>query len=140
MKQTEVDRRRAVFCFGAFRKGLLMSLLRGKQTNVTLISEGRLWPILLQKSVGSDRRLAISLGERLALIRQLSRSLRNSNATHVARSGGGRATSGKPQVLSDGCHNKIILGTSWATQPKPTEPEDALQMREPHFDLLALTP
>ena len=45
-----------------------------------------------------------------------------------------------PQVLSDGGQNKFILGTSWAAQSKPSEPEDALQMREPHLDLLALTP
>jgi hypothetical protein len=43
-----------------------------------------------------------------------------------------------PQVLGDGSQNKLILGASWATQSKPTEPEDALQVSEPHLDLLAL--
>ena len=45
-----------------------------------------------------------------------------------------------PQVLSDGGKNKLIMGTSRAAQSKPTEPQDALQVREPHLDLLALTP
>ena len=44
-----------------------------------------------------------------------------------------------PQVLSDGGQNKLILGASWTTQSKPTELQDALQVREPHLDLLALT-
>lgn len=43
-----------------------------------------------------------------------------------------------PQILSDGSQNKLILGASWATKPKPTKPQDALQVREPHLDLLAL--
>jgi hypothetical protein len=45
-----------------------------------------------------------------------------------------------PQVLSDGGQNKLILGASWTTQSKPTELKDALQVREPHLDLLALPP
>jgi hypothetical protein len=32
------------------------------------------------------------------------------------------------------------LCAPWAAQSKPTEPQDALQVREPHLDLLALTP
>jgi len=43
-----------------------------------------------------------------------------------------------PQILSDGSQNKLILGASWATKPKPTKPQDTLQVREPHLDLLAL--
>src|ERR1700716_3758520 len=42
------------------------------------------------------------------------------------------------QVLGDGSQNKLILGASGATQAKPTEPQDALQVCEPHLDLLAL--
>jgi hypothetical protein len=42
------------------------------------------------------------------------------------------------QVLSDGCKNELILGTSRAGQPKPTEPADALQVCKPHLDLSAL--
>ncbi|MGY4379168.1 hypothetical protein ACVWZ3_006807 [Bradyrhizobium sp. i1.3.6] len=30
-------------------------------------------------------------------------------------------------------------GRPWATKPKPTKPQDALEMRKPHLDLLALT-
>ena len=45
-----------------------------------------------------------------------------------------------PQILSDGGQNKFILSASWATKPKPTEPQDALQVCEPHLDLLALAP
>jgi hypothetical protein len=48
---------------------------------------------------------------------------------------------GEPsQVLSNGGQNELILGASWATKSKPTEPQDALQMCEPHLDLLPLTP
>jgi len=46
----------------------------------------------------------------------------------------------RPQVLSDSGKDKFILGTSRAAQSKPTEPQDALQVREPHLDLFALTP
>ena len=45
-----------------------------------------------------------------------------------------------PQVLSNGGQNELILGASWATKSKPTEPQDALQMCEPHLDLLPLAP
>jgi hypothetical protein len=41
-------------------------------------------------------------------------------------------------VLSDGGQNKLILGASRATQSEPTELQDALQVGEPHLDLLAL--
>jgi hypothetical protein len=44
------------------------------------------------------------------------------------------------QVLSDGGENELILGASRATKSEPPEPEDALQVCEPHLDLLALTP
>jgi hypothetical protein len=40
----------------------------------------------------------------------------------------------------DGGKNELVLGTSWATQSKSVEPQDALQMREQHLDLLALQP
>ena len=43
-----------------------------------------------------------------------------------------------PQILSDGGQNKFILSASWATKPKPTEPQDALQVCEPHLDFFAL--
>jgi hypothetical protein len=36
--------------------------------------------------------------------------------------------------------NKLIRGTSRATQSEPTELQDALQVSEPHLDLLALMP
>jgi hypothetical protein len=36
--------------------------------------------------------------------------------------------------------NKLILCTSRATQSEPTELQDALQVCEPHLDLLALVP
>jgi hypothetical protein len=41
--------------------------------------------------------------------------------------------------LSDGGQDKFILGASWTAKSKPTKPEDALKMREPHLNLLALT-
>ena len=33
-----------------------------------------------------------------------------------------------PQILSDGSQNKLILGASWTTKPKPTKPRDGLQV------------
>jgi hypothetical protein len=45
-----------------------------------------------------------------------------------------------PQVLSNGGQNKLVLSASWTTQSEPTELQDALQVREPHLDLLALMP
>jgi hypothetical protein len=33
---------------------------------------------------------------------------------------------------------KLVLSASWTTQSKPTKLQDALQVREPHLDLLAL--
>jgi hypothetical protein len=43
------------------------------------------------------------------------------------------------QVLSDSGQNKLILGGSWTTQSKPAELQDALQVCEPHLDLLPFT-
>jgi hypothetical protein len=40
----------------------------------------------------------------------------------------------------DGGQDKLILGASWATKSKPTKPQDALKMCEPHLDLLAFAP
>ena len=42
--------------------------------------------------------------------------------------------------MGDGRENKLVLGASGPTQPEPTELQDALQVREPHLDLLALAP
>ena len=48
---------------------------------------------------------------------------------------------GEPsQVLSNGGQNELILGASWTAQSKPAELEDALEVRKPHLDLLALAP
>ena len=44
------------------------------------------------------------------------------------------------QVLGYCSKNELIMGASRATQSKPAESQDALQMREPHLDLLALPP
>jgi hypothetical protein len=44
------------------------------------------------------------------------------------------------QVLRDDGQDKLILGTSRATQSEPAELQDALQVCEPHLDLLALMP
>ncbi|MET4035861.1 hypothetical protein ABIB94_007558 [Bradyrhizobium sp. JR7.2] len=44
-----------------------------------------------------------------------------------------------PQILSDGSQNKLVLGAPWAAQSKSAEPQDALQVSEPHLNLLPLT-
>jgi hypothetical protein len=43
------------------------------------------------------------------------------------------------QILSDGGQNKLILGASWTTQSQSTKLQDALQVCEPHLDLLPIT-
>jgi len=45
-----------------------------------------------------------------------------------------------PQVLGNGGQNKFVLSASWTAQSKPPELQDALQVREPHLDLLAFMP
>ena len=64
-------------------------------------------------------------------------TLRNTKSLSGGRSRNQRCE--PPQVLGDGSQNELILGASWTTQSKPTEFQDALQVREPHLDLLALT-
>src|SRR5712664_400512 len=44
------------------------------------------------------------------------------------------------QILSDGRQHELILGASGAAQSKPIEPQNALQVGEPHLDLLTLAP
>ena len=43
-----------------------------------------------------------------------------------------------PQVLRRRSEQHLIPGTTQASQSKPVEPEDALHVRKPHLDLLAL--
>jgi hypothetical protein len=97
------------------------------------------WPILLQKSAATDWPLILSSpAAGLADAPCATPTLRH------AQSFSGRWARDQrreaPQVLGDGGQNELVLGASWATQPKATEPQDALQVREPHLDLLALTP
>src|SRR6266849_2425317 len=41
-------------------------------------------------------------------------------------------------VLSDGAEQELVLCATRATEPKATEPKDALQMSEQHLDALAI--
>jgi hypothetical protein len=51
------------------------------------------------------------------------------------------ATEAQPgSWLKDSGQNKFILGASWTVQSKPAELQDALEVRKPHLDLLALAP
>jgi hypothetical protein len=43
-----------------------------------------------------------------------------------------------PQVLGDGCQSKLVLCPARATESKAIEPQDALQVAEPHLDAVAL--
>jgi hypothetical protein len=45
-----------------------------------------------------------------------------------------------PEVLGDGGEHELVLCATRAAQPKPAEPQDALQVREPHLDALAVVP
>ena len=100
------------------------------------------WQILLQKSAVTDDVVEpFHLGRRGlvpdadALYATLT--LRNTQSLSGWWSGSQRCE--PPQVLSNGGQNELILGTSWTPKSKPTEPQDALQMCEPHLDLLPLT-
>ena len=101
--------------------------------------EVRVGPILLQKS-GCNRRMSFGRSRGptgvdppiLMLSTQLLRY-----AVHRAVWSRNQRREA-PEILSDGSQNKLILRASWTTKSKPTEPQDALQVREPHLDLLAL--
>ena len=99
-------------------------------------------PILLQKSAVTDDVVRpFHLGRRGlapdADALYATFTLRNTQGLNGWRSRNQRCK--PPQVLGDGGQNKLVLGASWATQSKPTEPQDALQVGKPHLDLLALT-
>ena len=42
-----------------------------------------------------------------------------------------------PQILGGGGQQELVFGSTWATEAQSIEPEDALQMREEHLDLLS---
>jgi hypothetical protein len=44
-----------------------------------------------------------------------------------------------PEVLGNGCKRELELGAAWTPQSQPTEPQNALEVREQHLDLLAIT-
>jgi hypothetical protein len=44
------------------------------------------------------------------------------------------------QVLGDSRQYELVLRASGATQTKPAEPQDALQVREPHLYAFTLVP
>ena len=39
-----------------------------------------------------------------------------------------------PEVLSNGCQHELVLCATWTAKAETSEPQDALQMREPHLD------
>ena len=45
-----------------------------------------------------------------------------------------------PQILGGGRQEELVLSTQWASQPETVEPQDALEVREEHFNLLPFTP
>jgi hypothetical protein len=100
----------------------------------------RLVPTLLRKSVTADgcpsaiRLLTTGFDlPALTLVTQLQRY-----AIHGAIVGGGRAPSdaSTTEILSDASEDKFVLGTSRPAQSEPTKLQDALQVAEPHLDLL----
>ena len=111
-------------------------------------------PAVLNR-MAEDLRKRVALTEQQTGLRQPSALLRatasfdpaaSTLSTQLLRyairsmSGGGRnQRRGPPQALGDGSQNKFILGASWTTQSKSAELQDALQVRKPHLELLALT-
>jgi hypothetical protein len=96
----------------------------------------------LQKSAAADGRSAISL-RAAGFDRPAPDALHTTRTLRDAQGLSGWWPSNQrcepSHILSDGGQNKLIVGTSWATQSEPTELQDALQVRKPHLDLLALT-
>jgi hypothetical protein len=45
-----------------------------------------------------------------------------------------------PQVLGNGGEGKFVLCATWTTESEATEPQDALEVREPHLDTFAIAP
>ena len=45
-----------------------------------------------------------------------------------------------PQVLRGGRERELVEGTRQSAQSQSIEPQDALEVREQHLDLLALLP
>jgi hypothetical protein len=43
------------------------------------------------------------------------------------------------EVLGGGSQQELVVSTKWTSQPEPIEAQDALQVREQHFDLLPFT-
>ena len=103
----------------------------------------RFWRILLQKSAVTDDVVRVFHLGRRGLVPRTRRSLHNCTLRNTENLSGRRSRNERcepPQVLSDGGQNKLILGASWTTQSKSAELQDALQVRKPHLDLLALAP
>jgi hypothetical protein len=53
---------------------------------------------------------------------------------------GGHELGQTSQVLGDSRQHELILRASGSTQTKPSEPQDALEVREPHLDAFTLVP
>ena len=45
-----------------------------------------------------------------------------------------------PEILGGGRQKELVSSTQWTSQPETVEPQDALEVREEHFDLLPFTP
>ncbi len=45
-----------------------------------------------------------------------------------------------PQILSDGRKGELELGSAWPAQAKPAKAQDALEVREQHLNLFAVSP
>lgn len=70
---------------------------------------------------------------------QLQRYLNSRNTRGDRGRRSGEELGKAAQVLGDGRQRELELGSARAAQPKPAEPEDALEVGEQHLDALALT-
>jgi hypothetical protein len=93
----------------------------------------------LQKSAIADGRPAISLGATGVEPPAPTDSTHSYTTQYTAHARVAVARPAMPaaESLGDGSQNKLILGALWATKRKPTKPQDALQVRKPHLNLLA---
>jgi hypothetical protein len=109
--------------------------IAGRQLHVRFV------PILLQKAAITDTS-SLKRGFELVTCRQLILAVLNYAGLREAGLCGGRWSDdklGKPaEILCDRRQRELELSASRPTQSQTTEPQDAFEMREQHFNALSV--